>query len=320
MVKWEDPEVIALSFRAYTLLLHVIVGAYLWEYAINLDFDWLVLRGRRKLTRGAAFYLLLRYTALFVICVSLGVTNAFHDPGCKAWMYVQRGSANIAMTLASGLLYARVWAISEGNPIIVWGIGLLYLGNWGTMAYGIYMAEGVYLETMFICVSGDVEAYRLLVIYQLTFDLICLSTMLFLLLRMHHGGSNSLWKFLVNQGVLYFVAICSAYILDLAFEFSAKHLNTVVSQIPSVFRVLVTCIAALRMQRGLIEFVDKRPAITSTRVTTGTGDYFPRGASGMRSAGAVPGTETAIELSVEVQSWPDRNNGAYNDSKHGLSV
>ncbi|KAH7096886.1 hypothetical protein BKA62DRAFT_718196 [Auriculariales sp. MPI-PUGE-AT-0066] len=318
MVKWEDPHVIALSIRAYTLFLHLMIGAYLWEYLLNLDFDWAILRRTRKISRGTVLYLLIRYGTLFVACVSLGVTNAFHDPGCKVWMRIQRGSANFAVTIGAGLLYARVWALSEGNVFVVWGLGTLYLANWAITIYGVYAATGVYVPAMYICASDDLPVHRVVVIYQLAFDLICLWAMLYLLMRMHRGGSNSLWQFLVNQGVLYFIAICLVYILDLTIF--SLHVNKVVKQIPGAFRAVVTCIAASRMQRGLIEFVEKRPVVTSTNAT---GGFFNRGANGVRSTTHGQESEHPIELTVE--SWGrGQTSGVYvvdkPESKSGFAV
>ncbi|KAH7043890.1 hypothetical protein BKA62DRAFT_739828 [Auriculariales sp. MPI-PUGE-AT-0066] len=269
MVNWEDPHVLALSIRAYILFVHLVIGAYLWEYLLTLDFDWSIIRRRRKLNLGIILYLLPRYATLFVAFVAIRLTNAFKEIDCTAWNYVQHGSAYVAVSLASALLYARVWALSDGHPLVVYGIGFLYVGNWAMVIYGTYFSYGQYVPQMYICAAVNLEPHRWNALYQLVFDLACLGTMLLVLIRMHHGGS--LWRLLVQQGILYFVAICLVYILHLTFL--SLHLNHAVAQMPSALRVIVTCVAATRMQRGLIEFVEKRPVITTGGVGSGIGTF-----------------------------------------------
>ncbi|KAH7097100.1 hypothetical protein BKA62DRAFT_662187 [Auriculariales sp. MPI-PUGE-AT-0066] len=252
-----DPNLI----RGFSLIAYLSFGIAVWEFLISFDFDWEILRRKRRLTFGTILYLLCRYSNVFTACVFLVTTNASRTTPCEIWIYIQYGAASCATNIATGLLYTRVWALSNGYPLAVWGIGLPYAGAWGVIVYSTYMTEGQYIAALSTCLSDNVEAHRIATIYQLAVDLVCLVAMIWLLIRMHRKGTSSLWWFLMQQGVAYFVVICLVYIFDVVC--SSLPLNKAIAMTPSLLRQVVTFIAATRMQRGLIVFVETRPVVAS---------------------------------------------------------
>ncbi|KAH7097103.1 hypothetical protein BKA62DRAFT_717553 [Auriculariales sp. MPI-PUGE-AT-0066] len=303
MVDWNDPYILNLSIRAYTLMAHVAAGAYFWEYLVTIKFDWDVLRRARKLTTGTVLYMACRYSGLFVVCLTIALANAFHDLGCKPLVDLQWSSVGFANCIAAGLLYLRVSALSDGRRIIVWGLGLVYAATWAITIWGTYKAIGPaeYIPELYMCAStrGHVTAHNIANIAQFVFDLLCLGAMLWILVRMHRGGTSSLLRFLVQQGVMYFVVILVAYVLDITF--SSLGFNEAITLTPSVFRELVTFIASTRMQRGLIEYLENRPVVVSSGATA-----------------VVFNRSTTVHTAVEQDSGPAKDPWHYDQSGLGL--
>ncbi|KAH7097099.1 hypothetical protein BKA62DRAFT_458483 [Auriculariales sp. MPI-PUGE-AT-0066] len=267
MIDWNNPNVI----RGFTLAAYTSFGVALWEFLLTLKFDLELLCRKRKLTLGTFLYMLCRYSNVLTACMFLVATNATRATRCELWIWIQFGASSFATNVATGLLYARVWALSNSDPFVVWGIGLPYVGAWGVIIYSTYMSDGQYIAALSTCSSSNLEAHRVATIYQLAVDLLCLAVMLILLVRMHRNGLSSLWRFLMQQGVIYFVAICLVYIFDLVC--TSLPLSKAIALVPSLLR-RGHFIAATRMQRGLIEFVENRSVVTSsangsTRVTLG---------------------------------------------------
>ncbi|KAH7067123.1 hypothetical protein BKA62DRAFT_779209 [Auriculariales sp. MPI-PUGE-AT-0066] len=253
-MQWRSDLVLFLSGRAYILMAHAMAG--IWEFIINLGFDWDVARGRRKFNIATLFYLLPRYSSLMVSIVALRITNVFSaNVDCQAWIYALHCFSYGTVGLTSGLLYAECsCALSARNIFVIIGIGLAYLGYWVLVVYAIYHSKGVYVQQLLACSAEDLHTHRITTIYMFGFDLLCLSAVLVCLLRMHRGGS--LWSYLLKQGILYFICICVAYLCSVVFHI--LDLNDAVSEAPNTVagKLFVTTVCATRMQRGLIEYFD----------------------------------------------------------------
>ncbi|KAH7097263.1 hypothetical protein BKA62DRAFT_716784 [Auriculariales sp. MPI-PUGE-AT-0066] len=257
-MQWRSDLVRFLSgrtFGAYILMAHAMRAC---TFHHQPGFDWDVARGRRKFNIATLFYLLPRYSSLMVSIVALRITNVFSaNVDCQVrrshgYMLLHCFSYG-TVGLTSGLLYARVCALSARNIFVIIGIGLAYLGYWVLVVYAIYhCSKGVYVQQLLACSAEDLHTHRITTIYMFGFDLLCLSAVLVCLLRMHRGGS--LWSYLLKQGILYFICICVAYLCSVVFHI--LDLNDAVSEAPNTVAVFVTTVCATRMQRGLIEYFD----------------------------------------------------------------
>ncbi|KAH7097108.1 hypothetical protein BKA62DRAFT_458725 [Auriculariales sp. MPI-PUGE-AT-0066] len=293
MANWSNP-IIA---RAFTLLTYTSFGAAVWEFLLPLHFDWELVCRKRKLTLGTFLYLLCKYSMFFTAGIFLVASNGSKNSRCDVWIWIQYGAASFATNIATGLLYARVWALSGGHLVAVWGIGVLYAGLWGATIYSTYRADGRYIDELSMCSSENLQAHLVATVYQLVVDVLCLGAILFLLVRTHRKGSSSLWRFLMQQGVVYIVVICLVYIFDVVC--TSLPLDTAIALTPSQMRLAVTFIAATRMQRGLIEFVEHRPVITSN-VSGSSAGVFKR--SRMSRAPHVEDSGVAVDLWDHEQS------------------
>ncbi|KAH7097800.1 hypothetical protein BKA62DRAFT_814877 [Auriculariales sp. MPI-PUGE-AT-0066] len=251
-INWQDPEIVFLSGRALTLLIHLFAGVYFWEYLLSLDFDWEIIRGKRKLNLATAFYILTRYSILLTKIIALRIFNVYSvEINCQVWIYLLHGFGYASVAFASGLLYLRVCACSAGNPFVVWSMGAGYVANWAFVVYGTYHTEGLRIPQLFACGALNSLAHRPNIIFQFSYDLACLVLMLFFLLRAHRGGS--LGEFLIQQGLLYFVCICVVYLLNVILI--SLNLNEAINLMPQGCSLFTTTVCATRMQRELLKYV-----------------------------------------------------------------
>ncbi|EJD44997.1 hypothetical protein AURDEDRAFT_165869 [Auricularia subglabra TFB-10046 SS5] len=314
MIKnWQDPYVLLMSARAFILVVHTIFGIYLWEFLQSLNFDWQFITRRRPLKAASVIYLLARYTMLVALI---------------RWNYVLHGCAYTCVAFTSLLLYIRVVALSARNRFVVVGLGLFYATYWAFVVYGVYHvreafsafetlaekrpvlpslpvldishSEAEYVPELFLCAAVKLTAHRLNTIVQFSFDFTCLCVMTYFLLRGHRGGS--LWKFLVQQDIVYFLCITSAYLF--ASVFLIINLNDAVSQAPNVFALLITSVCATRMQRGLAEFYE--PSRPRTYVTTSTAlPHSPHSPVAAAPFARHPLDTSGINVTVDIEEKGD---------------
>ncbi|KAH7097115.1 hypothetical protein BKA62DRAFT_717592 [Auriculariales sp. MPI-PUGE-AT-0066] len=302
-IDWHDPVILFLSGRAYILLAHAMVGAYFWEYLITFGFDWQLLRGKRKLTFGTIIYLFPRYANLLTSFFTLRVTNSLSaDVDCEAWITVLYAFAYGTIGLTSGLLYARVCALSGRNLVVTIGMGLAYLGYWGIVTYAVYHSKGHYVDVLFTCATTDAGTHRIIAIYMFLFDFLCLTLVFRFLHQMHRGGS--LWNYLVKQGIVYFVSICCTYLVAVVFQL--LKLNDPVAEAPGILGVFVTTVCATRMQRGLIEFIESPGART---VASGAGIVSTSNPFDQRRHAELTGDVARVEATKNV--YPDAGGDVY---------
>ncbi|KAH7059121.1 hypothetical protein BKA62DRAFT_817671, partial [Auriculariales sp. MPI-PUGE-AT-0066] len=264
-LNWKDPTVLHHCGRAYLMIAHFVSGMYIWEFMVTFGFDWAVLRRKRSLTFGTLLYILPRYTSLLVVIIILRTSNVFSSSvDCKTWIHVQFAAAFGTVGMTSGILYIRICALSGNHKAVKYGMGLSYLGYWGLVAYSAYQPSGYYVETLYACSPADVNVHRATEIYMFCFDLCCLSIALGCLIRVHRGGS--LARFLINQGIVYFVCICAAYLITLIF--TLLDLNDPMTASSGVVGVFLMTICSTRMQRQLLEYFDDPKIDINTIIVT----------------------------------------------------
>ncbi|KAH7096598.1 hypothetical protein BKA62DRAFT_719142, partial [Auriculariales sp. MPI-PUGE-AT-0066] len=260
-VDWNDPEVLSKSRRALILFAHAVVGLYTWEFIVTLDYDIALIRRKRKLNAGAVLYLFPRYSTAFAGIVLLRMCNAMtEDVNCRLWNHLLHVSGYVSNTFTSGLLYARVCALSGWNRCLIWGLGLAYITAWAVAIEGMLQSDAIYIQDYFLCQPIELYKHRMNLSYLFAFDLVCLICMMVCLLRMHRGTGGGIWMMLMQQGVVYFFSICSAYLFVVTCVIINR--NDVLSLIAVIIAGLITTISATRMQHGLVDFAAQGTAIT----------------------------------------------------------
>jgi len=107
MVDWHSPAEIALDAQAFSNLIHVLFGLYLWEFCVSFDFDYSFISGKRKYRWPLTFYFIGRYSllaALIGIIIALDVRS---ELDCQSLYTFNQCMGNIAIGMASVNLSLR---------------------------------------------------------------------------------------------------------------------------------------------------------------------------------------------------------------------
>ncbi|KAH7098728.1 hypothetical protein BKA62DRAFT_810237 [Auriculariales sp. MPI-PUGE-AT-0066] len=248
-VNWDDPVTLYRWRRALVLFSHTGAGLYIWEFFTTLGYEVALLKGRRKLNWGGVLYLLPRYSIAIVGVVLLRMVNAFTDDvKCSMWDHILHGFAYASNTFTQD-------CCTHVCEYFVWGLGVAYVGSWGFAINGMYYADAIYVPEHYLCQPVNLHRHGINLGYQFAFDLACMISMMVLLFRMHRGGN--LWKFLVRQGLVYVISLCSAYLFLVVCLLVAP--GDILEMISIITALLIMTICATRMQRELVEFYDVKP-------------------------------------------------------------
>ncbi|KAH9026029.1 hypothetical protein EDB85DRAFT_196556 [Lactarius pseudohatsudake] len=98
MTDWKSPAVITAEYFALVKLYHVTWGVFLWEFVVNIEFEYSVFTGKRKFRPSFLIYLGARWCPLFcVITILVGIDSA-NRINCQALVI---------------FVFVRFWAISS---------------------------------------------------------------------------------------------------------------------------------------------------------------------------------------------------------------
>ncbi|KZV80296.1 hypothetical protein EXIGLDRAFT_781163 [Exidia glandulosa HHB12029] len=198
-----------------------------WEFLVSFWFDKEFFTGKRPFRWTFIVYFLARYLILLGLIAGVRITNAFQPINCVVWNYLVYSCAHACFACASLLLLLRVFAIGQWNRWITIPLGAFYLANVGTLVHTVAMTESEYKAELFLCGASNTVASRINVFTSFVFDLTCLITMLTLLMRERGLG---IWKFLVQQGVVYFMVATALYLFSSIFLI--LNLNDAMNEIP----------------------------------------------------------------------------------------
>ncbi|KAH8977395.1 hypothetical protein EDB86DRAFT_1202999 [Lactarius hatsudake] len=67
MTNWKSPAVITAEYYALVKLYHVIGGVLIWEFVVNIGFEYSVFTGRRNFRLSFLLYLGARWFPLFAL-------------------------------------------------------------------------------------------------------------------------------------------------------------------------------------------------------------------------------------------------------------
>ncbi|KAI0301525.1 hypothetical protein B0F90DRAFT_1816993 [Multifurca ochricompacta] len=119
MTNWEDPEHLAQSYIDFIKLEHVLAGIYLWEFFINLHYEWSFITRKRKWLWTVGVYITCRFSALLSTIVNIFVMDTNKKINCQIWIIFCEILALIALASGSFLIVVRISAIWERKKHIM---------------------------------------------------------------------------------------------------------------------------------------------------------------------------------------------------------
>ncbi|KAF5389541.1 hypothetical protein D9757_004078 [Collybiopsis confluens] len=294
MVNWTSPEEIAKDQRmlnqrarhilpadeyhtvAFSKFMHVLLGLYLWEWFISLDFDYYYLTGQRQFRWPLIFYFLNRYCLLFAligITVSLDITSLriSSEINCQGLYTFNACFGNAAIGLASINFSLRTIAVWNKRWYIVIPLILVIMGHWSLLLHGV-LIHANYDPTQG-CVITDTDNTLLAAtfIYTMCFDFVVLSLTAWKLVINSPStkvmGRSKLVVLIFGDGLIYFIIAFLSNLLSTIFM--VLNLNPVMSIIANVPSAIASTTVACRAVRRLALFTSSSPEMfASTQAST----------------------------------------------------
>ncbi|KAI6127155.1 hypothetical protein F5141DRAFT_376176 [Pisolithus sp. B1] len=301
-------------------LQHFLLGLYVWEFIISLDFDWKVLTRKHAFRWPLFFYFAGRY---FMLIALIGIIVSVDPPrtlSCRNLVTFNELAASASLGLACINLAIRTIAVWH-NKWITWLIVLLILGHWS-----LVLQSGLVI-TSWTPTSGCVivETKNMILaatsLYAMGFDFIVLCLLAYKLAFTHDLGTNALGRLsrrLISEGILYFVVsfICNSIASLLMIMVSSDAVVGVIFHIPAC---VASTIASSRVVRRLSTFNTETEKVYSGNVRNTP--LFVGGT--LSSRGNVPVdqvTDVRIEMGKFSPSGGETNHGARRHAAEVLEV
>ncbi|KAF9051500.1 hypothetical protein BJ165DRAFT_1591447 [Panaeolus papilionaceus] len=297
MVDWKSPAEVAKDAFAFERLMHTLLGLYIWEWTITLDFDWQYISRKKTFRWPLLFYFLNRYClllALIGIAIALNVTEEIN---CQGLYTFNQCFGNAAIGLASVNLSLRTMAVWSRKWYIVTPLVMIIVGHWSLLLHGILLKATWVPGQGCVIIDTDSKLLAATFIYSMMFDFTVLSLTAFKLLYPNSGRSK-LVELIFNDGLIYFVIAFLANLI--ATIFMLLNLNPVMSIIANVPAAIASTIVACRIVRRLSNFTSQGPEMFPT-TTQGSTIAFRSNMSGIRPKISTKVTAVRSE-GVHVQS------------------
>jgi hypothetical protein len=251
MVDWNSPAEVARDSVSFDRLMHTLLGLYIWEWVVSLEFDWQYITGRKTFRWPMTFYFLNRYCLMFAligISISLNVTREIN---CQALYTFNQCFGNASIGLASINLSLRTMAVWSRKWYIVIPLVLVILGHWSLLLHGVLL-KAVWIPGQgCTVVSTNNRLLAITFIYSMVFDFVVLILTAYKLVYPATGRSR-LVVLIFNDGLIYFVI---AFLVNLlATIFMLLDLNPIMSIIANVPAAIASTIVAGRVVRRLSNF------------------------------------------------------------------
>ncbi|KAJ3875907.1 hypothetical protein F5051DRAFT_441994 [Lentinula edodes] len=235
MVDWSDSQEIMRDTLAFDRVVFCFLGVTLWELFSTWDFEWSLLRGRRKLRWPLGmihrhricwlsemlivFFFLSRYCILLAfvgIIVSLSVTTRIN---CGALYVFNSWAGNMTLLCSSTSLMLRTIALWERKLTVVVPLGLLCVAFWAILYRTMFIVRADWSDIARSCVVTSTEPSLLNVTFFFTmgFDFVIL-VYTYVALVTKHTARTDLWKLLFHDGLVYFLVTFCANCIPAVFN------------------------------------------------------------------------------------------------------
>ncbi|KAI0062698.1 hypothetical protein BV25DRAFT_597421 [Artomyces pyxidatus] len=270
MVNWNDPVTLTRDYAAVVKLLHVSGGLYIWEFFLNLDFDWEIVRGRRQYRWSFPLYIGCRFSAVLAIITLFIGFDSSSEIDCQLWVVFVFLLAYMSTILASALIVLRVVAIWNKNiPAVVlavatWLVAVVFYVR------SVVLTRAEWDEEIGSCAVLNTAESKDNIIATLVSDIVLLLLMFFGLLRWPNAGMvHGIWRLLYTQGILWIVIVTLAEVPPVAFIF--LNLNAAFNLMFQVPELIIMTIGATRIYRSLADYSSVNDLQADTRFTTRPG-------------------------------------------------
>ncbi|KAG0705449.1 hypothetical protein DFH29DRAFT_906546 [Suillus ampliporus] len=202
MVNWTDIKEIEAEGIAFTQVVYVLFGIYIWEICMTGSFELSIFLGRRKLAWPLVpFFFLCRYSMLFAfigLIISVNVST-------KALYTFTSVTGNLTILSASTSLMIRTMALSEWKRWAVLSMLSISFGQWAVLIRTVMAVQASWDDQAGACVVVRTNNVfpNLNYVYTMSFDFVILVMTIFALgKRFRPEGLSGL---LFRDGLVYFL-------------------------------------------------------------------------------------------------------------------
>ncbi|PFH50610.1 hypothetical protein AMATHDRAFT_3793 [Amanita thiersii Skay4041] len=320
MPDWQSPQEIQKEAVIFTKFMHSLLGLYIYEWFLSLDFDWAFITGKKAFRWPMIFYFANRYLLLFALIGIAIALDTTEEINCQALFTFNQIAGDAAVGLASINLSIRTMAVWSQNRIIVGVLALVILGHWSLIL------QGVQLTAMWVpgvgCAITDTNNKILaaIFIYSMCFDLLVLLLNTYKLFGINSKagqamGTSRIGKMIFEDGLIYFVIAFLANLI--ATIFMLMNLNSIMSVIFNVPAAIGSTIVACRAVRRLSNFTNQGPEVYASH-SSGTA-FRGNATRGLPTIGNVShGAQTGVHVQMETFTRAEQGNDA--DYKYDQKV
>jgi len=250
MVNWNDPAVEAKEYTSFKYFVHILIGAYLWEYVNYLGFDFQHLVKKDDHARWVKYvYLACRNFVLLLSILELSVFDFTDEGSCKLVSKMAIIALNISIALAALLITVRVIAIWKKDIRIIILVVIYLLAELGFLLFEMYECSGEWDLEADVCGFVNIQKGFPTAIAVTLNDSFLVFTMLLGLLCMRSARKNRIWNILWHQGLLWLVIVTIAEIPTVIVIH--LNLNPVINATVVPPEVYIIAIGATRLYRSL---------------------------------------------------------------------
>ncbi|KAH9036284.1 hypothetical protein EDB84DRAFT_1483201 [Lactarius hengduanensis] len=209
MTDWKSPAVVKAEFAALVKFFHAMGGVLIWEFLVNLGFDYSFFTGERKFRSSFLLYLGARWFPLFAVVGILVGFDSANRIDCQAYAILVFIFSHLSFAFASALIVLRIAAIWGLNKIAISIASAAWLANTGSQIHSIAVVHATWSES--ICEITNTHETKTNILVTFITDLVLLALMLTGLLRWKNSHQRGgVWWILYTQGFAWMIIVVVA--------------------------------------------------------------------------------------------------------------
>ncbi|KAH8985480.1 hypothetical protein EDB92DRAFT_1361818 [Lactarius akahatsu] len=280
-----------IEYFALIKLYHAIWGVLIWEFVVNIGFEYSVFTGKRKFRSSFLLYLAARWCPLFCVITILVGFDSVNRINCQAVVIFVFLFSHLSLACASALIVLRIAAIWGLNKIVISIASVAWLADAGTLIYGVVVLHGTWSRDLPVgaCKITNTLETRTNILASFATDLVLLALMLTGLLRWENARrKGGIWWLLYTQGLAWMIIVTVAEApITVLILLDLNDPMNVILQLPAL---ITTTIGASRVYRGLSDYVHKEGDVHMSSGLpvrqTPIGSFLPRLGQGSLTLGA----------------------------------
>ncbi|KAH9041768.1 hypothetical protein EDB85DRAFT_1378599 [Lactarius pseudohatsudake] len=256
MTDWKSPAVVTAEYFALIKLYHAIWGVLIWEFVVNIGFEYSVFTGKRNFRLSFLLYLGARWCPLLCVITMLVGFDPVNRINCQAFVIFVFLFSHLSLACAEALIVLRIAAIWGLNKIAISIAAAAWLADAGSLIHGVVVLHGTWNEFEGVCQVVNTPKTSTNIIVSFVTDLVLLALMLIGLLRWENARrKGGIWWLLFTQGLAWMIIVTVAEAPITVFIL--LNLNDPMNLMFQLPALITMTIGASRVYRGLSDYVNK---------------------------------------------------------------